>query len=151
VDAQDASWCDRTHFFAVAAQVMRRILVDGARARASAKRGGDVRRLNLNESLDGVPARDPGPIALDDALDALAQDRRPSLTDLDFSLKPQGLDFAQWDWWLGARKWPACIGGVPRDYSPGVIIAILMQSCESIQKGPAGVSAFVVPDRVRVT
>jgi RNA polymerase sigma-70 factor (ECF subfamily) len=73
VDAPNASWQDRAHFFAAASQIMRRILVDAARARASAKRGGDVRRLQLNESLDGGPARGHDLIALDDALDALAK------------------------------------------------------------------------------
>jgi RNA polymerase sigma factor (TIGR02999 family) len=71
--APSADWRDRAHFFAVAAQAMRRILVDCARARGSAKRGGDARHLMLNESIDGaaVPGRDL--VALDDALAALAE------------------------------------------------------------------------------
>jgi RNA polymerase sigma factor (TIGR02999 family) len=53
--------------------MMRRILVDAARARATGKRGAGVLHLNLNESIDAMPDRGSELIALDDALDALAQ------------------------------------------------------------------------------
>lgn len=46
VDVKNVGWQDRVHFFALSAQMMRRILVDAARARASAKRGGQVKRAN---------------------------------------------------------------------------------------------------------
>src|SRR6185503_17368160 len=67
------SWQDRAHFFAVASRVMRRILVDAARARTADKRGGESIRVELHESLDGLAARGPELIALDEALDALAE------------------------------------------------------------------------------
>ena len=54
VDAQRVGWQDRVHFFAVSAQMMRRILVDAARARGSAKRGGQVKRVNHSTALFGV-------------------------------------------------------------------------------------------------
>jgi len=73
VDVTGVQWQDRAHFFAVSSQVMRRILVDAARARGSGKRGGGTPRLNLNESIDGVPARDNNLVDLDDALKALEE------------------------------------------------------------------------------
>ena len=73
VDVTGVNWQHRAHFFAVSAQMMRRILVDAARARASDKRGGGAARLNLDESIDGVPARDNQLVELDDALEALAK------------------------------------------------------------------------------
>jgi RNA polymerase sigma-70 factor (ECF subfamily) len=76
----DVAWRDRAHFFAVAARCMRRILVDHARARDSAKRGGPLLRITLDESL---PVKTTGGridfLALDRALAALeAQDARKS-------------------------------------------------------------------------
>jgi RNA polymerase sigma factor (TIGR02999 family) len=73
VDVNSVRWEDRAHFFAVSAQMMRRILVDAARARATGKRGGGAVHLNLNESIDAVPDRGRELVALDEALDALAQ------------------------------------------------------------------------------
>jgi RNA polymerase sigma factor (TIGR02999 family) len=76
VDTHDLAWRDRVHFFAVSAQLMRRILVDAARARAAAKRGGEAKRAN-DLSPDQVPAPDSlrasELVALDDALTNLAQ------------------------------------------------------------------------------
>jgi RNA polymerase sigma-70 factor, ECF subfamily len=72
VDIANVRWQDRAHFFAVAAQMMRRILVDGARARATGKRGGGAVHLNLDESIDAMPDRGSQLVALDDALNALA-------------------------------------------------------------------------------
>ena len=66
-------WQDRAHFFAVASSVMRRILVDAARVRAAARRGGRAVHFQLSDSLDAGPSRDPNLIALDDALDALSR------------------------------------------------------------------------------
>lgn len=72
VDVKGVRWQDRAHFFAVSCRMMRRILVDAARARASDKRGGDFQRLALNESIDGQPLS--GSLTkLDDALTALAE------------------------------------------------------------------------------
>ncbi len=73
VDAKVSVWTDRVHFFAVSAQVMRRILVDAARSRASAKRGGPAPRLNLDEDMDMSPQRARELIDLDDSLQALQQ------------------------------------------------------------------------------
>lgn len=73
LDAKVAVWTDRVHFFAVSAQVMRRILVDAARSRASAKRGGPAPRLNLDEDMDMSPQRARELIDLDDSLQALQQ------------------------------------------------------------------------------
>jgi RNA polymerase sigma-70 factor, ECF subfamily len=86
VDAKVAVWTDRIHFFAVSAQVMRRILVDAARSRASAKRGGPVPRVNLDEELDASPQRDRELIALDDSLNALQQmdNRKARVIELRF-------------------------------------------------------------------
>jgi RNA polymerase sigma factor (TIGR02999 family) len=79
VDRESVDWRDRAHFFAVSAQIMRRILVDSARARASAKRGGQVRRVDHSNAfnLDEIAAvplgRDRELVAIDDALNALAE------------------------------------------------------------------------------
>ncbi|HXB74181.1 MAG TPA: sigma-70 family RNA polymerase sigma factor [Candidatus Acidoferrales bacterium] len=92
IDAQTAGWQDRVHFFAVSAQMMRRILVDRARARASAKRGGGAQRVehstafNLDEIPDVNSARAAELIALDDALDGLAEldQRKARVIELRF-------------------------------------------------------------------
>jgi RNA polymerase sigma factor (TIGR02999 family) len=72
VEAKDVEWQDRAHFLAVAARVMRRILVDHARARRAQKRGGGATRVTFDEAL--VVANEPRAdfLALDDALKALA-------------------------------------------------------------------------------
>lgn len=71
VDVKNVSWHDRAHFLAVAARVMRRILVDQARARRSEKRGGLLAKIPFDEGI--VVANEPqqGFIALDEALEAL--------------------------------------------------------------------------------
>lgn len=66
-------WNDRAHFYAVSAQMMRRILVDTARARGRMKRGGDAVRVNLDEIPDLFSGRGEALIAVDDALKALAK------------------------------------------------------------------------------
>ena len=77
VDVQSAGWQDRAHFFAVSAQLMRRILVDAARARGTAKRGGLVVRVDHSTAvnLDEIPevGRSAELVSLDDALSALAE------------------------------------------------------------------------------
>src|SRR6185436_15167530 len=77
VQAADVDWQDRGHFFAVAAQMMRRILVDAARARATQKRGGGEARVQADAmDLEGLPAfsteRAADICALDDAVASLA-------------------------------------------------------------------------------
>jgi RNA polymerase sigma factor (TIGR02999 family) len=80
------NWKDRAHFFAVSAQMMRRILVDSARARRSDKRGGAALRLNLDDSPELGSSKDRELVALDDALNALAQldPRKAKVIELRF-------------------------------------------------------------------
>lgn len=73
IDANRVEWKDRAHFFAISANVMRRILVQFARARGSRKRGGGAAKVNFDEAFVPTPGRDAVLIALDDALDELAQ------------------------------------------------------------------------------
>src|SRR5690349_8184335 len=73
IDVRNVEWEHRAHFFAVAAQIMRRILLDAARKRVTAKRGGDSPRVNLDEVPDLSSERGSEVIALDDALNRLAQ------------------------------------------------------------------------------
>jgi RNA polymerase sigma factor (TIGR02999 family) len=72
IEVQHVQWNNRAHFFAMAATLMRRILVDAARARGYQKRGGGAPMLSLEEAL--VVSTQPGAdlVALDDALTALA-------------------------------------------------------------------------------
>lgn len=72
VGAREIQWQNRSHFFAAAAQAMRRILVDFARARLNLKRGGGVRPVSLDEALVAAPDRGADLCALDDALRRLA-------------------------------------------------------------------------------
>ena len=86
VDVTHVDWQDRAHFFAVSAQMMRRILVDAARARASSKRGGQAVRAELDEIPDLSSGRDREIIAVDDALKTLAEmdPRRAKVIELRF-------------------------------------------------------------------
>ncbi|HEY3137079.1 MAG TPA: sigma-70 family RNA polymerase sigma factor [Blastocatellia bacterium] len=72
VDSSRVQWQNRAHFFAVSAQLMRRILVDYARTRRSQKRGGDLARVSFDEAAPIAGEREPDLVALDDALTALA-------------------------------------------------------------------------------
>ena len=72
VDWQNVTWQNRAHFFALAAQVMRRILVDHARERHAQKRGGGSTKLSLDEAVSLPQQREVDLLALDDALQALA-------------------------------------------------------------------------------
>jgi len=72
VNLKDVNWQNRAHFFAVSAQVMRRILVDYARSRRYSKRGGEWRHVPLNEAVAVFPDRRTDIVALDDALRTLA-------------------------------------------------------------------------------
>ncbi len=66
-------WQNRTHFFAIAAQVMRRILVDHARAHAYQKRGGGAQKIELNEAMVMAKERAAELVALDEALEKLKE------------------------------------------------------------------------------
>jgi RNA polymerase sigma factor (TIGR02999 family) len=73
VDVTRIEWHERAQFFAMAAQMMRRILVDAARARGAHKRGGLAPQVNLDETAVLAPASDRSIVALDDALTAFSQ------------------------------------------------------------------------------
>ena len=72
VDQKGVHWQNRAHFFGIAAQLMRRILVDYARARNVAKRGGTWLKLSLDKAINLPEEKDHDLIALDDALNSLA-------------------------------------------------------------------------------
>jgi RNA polymerase sigma-70 factor, ECF subfamily len=79
IDASQVNWQDRAHFFAVAAQTMRNILVDHARAVAADKRGGGAQKIELDEAAGFSRKQDVDLIDLDEALRELArQDERQS-------------------------------------------------------------------------
>ena len=70
---QTVDWRNRAQFFGIAARLMRQILVDHARHRGRAKRGGEQVQVALDEALDVAQTRDADLVALDEALTALAQ------------------------------------------------------------------------------
>jgi len=72
VNRKDVHWQNRAHFFAIAAQLMRSILVDHARSHAYAKRGGGARKIELEEAMVVSEERAADVVALDDALTVLA-------------------------------------------------------------------------------
>ena len=79
VDLNRIEWQDRAHFFAVSARVMRRVLVDIARSRASLKRAGGLQRVSFDEERVAASEWSVDLMALEDALQALAaQDERKS-------------------------------------------------------------------------
>lgn len=92
IDGTQVNWHDRAHFFAVASQVMRRILIDAARARTSLKRGGQAARVDHTSGFDFDGIASPGSdqaaalCALDDALTSLARldARRAQVIELRF-------------------------------------------------------------------
>jgi RNA polymerase sigma-70 factor (ECF subfamily) len=73
VDQTRVNWQNRAHFFGVAAQIMRRLLVDHARRHNAEKRGQDFQKITLDENIDRAVERSTMLIALDDALQALAE------------------------------------------------------------------------------
>lgn len=73
IGSDKVNWQSRTHFFAVSAQLMRRVLVDAARRRNSQKRGGDRMRITLDERVNVPAETETDLIALDDALTRLAE------------------------------------------------------------------------------
>ena len=86
VDQRDVQWRNRVHFFCIAAQMMRRILVDYARSRSFAKRGGGVPDLALDEALTVSEERSAEVVALDETLQRLAQldPRKSQVVELRF-------------------------------------------------------------------
>jgi len=73
VDQRNVQWQNRAHFFGVAAQLIRRILVDYARSHQTLKRGAGACKLSLDEAIGAPEKRDLNVVALDDALDDLAK------------------------------------------------------------------------------
>ncbi len=86
VDGTAVAWHDRAHFLAVSARVMRRILVDHARARLAEKRGGQAARVTFDEALVVTDEARLDFIALDDALQALAtfDERKSRVIEMRF-------------------------------------------------------------------
>lgn len=86
IDWKNVRWQNRAHFFGVAAQIMRRILVDFARSRASAKKGGGTQYVSLSEAMTISPDRGEDLIALDDALQSLSEldSRKGRIVELRF-------------------------------------------------------------------
>src|SRR5689334_21727874 len=85
IDITAVRWQDRSHFFTIAASMMRRILLDAARARAAGKRGGGELRVTLHD--DAVASNQAaGLLAIDDALQALAKmdSRKAKVVELRF-------------------------------------------------------------------
>ena len=86
VNSRQVNWQNRAHFFAISAQLMRRILVDAARARGYQKRGGGVARVTFDEALIRSKEKGRDLVALDDALKALASvdPRKSNVVELRF-------------------------------------------------------------------
>jgi RNA polymerase sigma factor (TIGR02999 family) len=72
VDSSQVRWQNRAHFFAISAQLMRRILVDFARSRSNLKRGGGAQRVSIGEATEVSSTAGVDLVALDDALKALS-------------------------------------------------------------------------------
>ena len=73
IQQSEVEWQNRAHFFAIAARLMRRILVDHARNHQASKRGGPARKLSLDEAIGVAEAQEVDLIALEDALTELAR------------------------------------------------------------------------------
>lgn len=86
VNAREVDWQHRAHFFAVSASLMRRILLDRARRKAAANRGGKGQPLDLDKTIDVARTEARELLALDDALDALAEvdPRKGRIVELRF-------------------------------------------------------------------
>ena len=86
IDQKNVHWQNRAHFFGIAAQLMRRILVDHARTRGRAKRGGSDVRVSLGEATVIAKAQDLDVVALDEALNRLAEidEQQSKIVELKF-------------------------------------------------------------------
>lgn len=86
IDWKNVEWKNRAHFFAVAGQIMRRILVDHARSRQNQKRGGNWRRVSFDEAALVFDGESPDLVALDEALRTLesADPRKGRVVELRF-------------------------------------------------------------------
>jgi RNA polymerase sigma factor (TIGR02999 family) len=128
VNQKDVNWQNRAHFFGVAAQMMRRILVDHARRRAYAKRGGGAMTLALDEAIGTPKRREVDLVALDDALDSLAKldERQSRMVELRFF---GGLSIEETSEVLGVsaptvkREWASARAWLYREISGGSLDA----------------------------
>lgn len=86
VDQRNVHWANRSHFFAISAQIMRRILIDYARRHAYAKRGGGAQQVSLEEAATVVPDLGLNLVRLDEALKSLAEmdPRRSQVVELRY-------------------------------------------------------------------
>ena len=86
VDQKNVNWANRSHFFAISAQIMRRILIDHARRHAYAKRGGGAQQVSLEEVAAVVPGQGRELVRLDEALKSLAErdPRRSQVVELRY-------------------------------------------------------------------
>jgi RNA polymerase sigma factor (TIGR02999 family) len=86
VDQKNVHWANRSHFFAISAQIMRRILIDHARRHAYAKRGGGAQQVSLEEAAAVTPNPSRELVRLDEALKSLAQmdPRRSQVVELRY-------------------------------------------------------------------
>jgi RNA polymerase sigma-70 factor (ECF subfamily) len=86
LDVQHVSWQNRAHFLAMAARLMRRILVDAARAKRNHKRGGEAIRVTFDEDIALASEHGHDLVAINDALDALARvdERKSRVIELRF-------------------------------------------------------------------
>jgi RNA polymerase sigma factor (TIGR02999 family) len=125
VDQRSVEWHDRMHFFGVAAQVMRRILVDHARRRNSEKRGGAWVAVTIGAALDVAVIENFDVVALDDALEGLEKvfPQQARLVELRFY---GGLTIDETAAVLGvspatvSREWTMARAWLKRAMSPGV-------------------------------
>jgi len=122
IDQTRVDWRGRSHFFAVGAQAMRRILVNHAKAKKRLKRGGQGRRVPLDEPLAVSAERDEDVLALDEALEKLAEldPRQAKIVELRFF---GGLNVEETAEVLGVskrtveREWTACRAWLRRELS----------------------------------
>ena len=86
VDQKNVQWANRSHFFAISAQIMRRILIDHARRHGYAKRGGGAHQVSLEEAATVVPDQSQELLRLDEALKSLAEmdPRRSQVVELRY-------------------------------------------------------------------
>jgi RNA polymerase sigma-70 factor (ECF subfamily) len=132
IDAQRLSWHDRSHFLAVCSQIMRHVLVDHARARQAAKRGGSAEAAPLEEAWVASPEPDADIVAIDEALGALAKlyPRKARVIELRFfgglsveetaAVLEVSQDTVMRDWRL-ARSWLARELKQGKPHGPGAI------------------------------
>lgn len=119
VNQRTANWNDRLHFFSIASQIIRRILIDHARERNAAKRGGGARALSIEHDEIAAPTKDLDLLALDEALRQLAEidPRQARIVELRFfggcsideiaELLDIGRRTVDRDW-MAAKAWLYC-------------------------------------------